>query len=154
MTGSSMKLFFAVSVALMCACVDLKYHDVPTEFQKNCGMDNAKVGQVAHLTNRFVHGVSGTARVVDNCTIVVEHFYYDGIAADSRFILLKDYDWSNYIILTDSMMRNEGFQDETITLPLPAGTNLDNINMISLCCLPGLDYLGNGNLGEGVFQAP
>lgn len=151
MTRASSKLCVALIALVAWGCV---YHPVPSEFQAGCEADHPRVGQVAELTNRFIHGVSGTARIVDNCTIVIEHFYYDGIAVDSRFVGVVDENWKDLAVLTGPMMRTGGYQDETVVIKLPDGVTLDDIEMISLCCLPGIDFLGNGNLGEGVFHNP
>lgn len=151
MTSTSKKLHLALLAASVCGCV---YHVVPTEFQEDCAADDPRVGQVAELTNRFIHGVRGTARIVNNCTIVIEHFYYDGIAADSRWVGVVNEDWANATVLSGPQMRAGGYVDETITIHLPVGVTLDDVPMISLTCLPGVDFLGNGNLGEGVFHEP
>jgi hypothetical protein len=151
MTGASKRLYAAVMAAVVCGCV---YHPVPSEFQGDCAADDPRVGQIAELTNRFIHGVSGTARIVDNCTIVIEHFYYDGIAVDSRWVGAVNGDWKNGKVLSGPQMREGGYVDETIVLHLPEGVTLDDINSIILDCLPGQDFLGSGDLADGFFHAP
>jgi hypothetical protein len=47
-----------------------------------------------------------------------------------------------------------GSTSETFEIPPPEGVTLDDVPMISICYLPGVDFLGNGNLGDGVFQDP
>ena len=113
--------------------------------------------KVAELTDRFIHGVKGTARIVDNCTIVIEHFYYDGIAADSRWIGVQNLEYDglkNAVVLSGPQMRAVPYVDETVVIPLPAGVTLDDVPIISLACLTGIDYLGGGSLGDAVFHAP
>jgi len=149
--SSSKGFYFCLIVVVACGCV---YHSIPTDTQTECGADHERVGQVAELTNRFVHGISGTARIVDNCTIVIEHFNYDGVAVDSRWVGALDGDWANGKVLSGPQMRAGGYQDETIVIPLPEGVTLDDINSISLNCLPGQDFLGNGDLADGFFEAP
>ena len=151
MSGVSRKPRIAFLAIVLGGCV---YHSVPSEFQGGCGTDDPRVGQVAELTNRFIHGISGTARIVDNCTIVIEHFYYDGIAADSRWIGALDGDWKNGAVLSGPQMRATPYVDETIVLPLPENVTLNDINSIALDCLPGQDFLGSGDLADGYFHAP
>ncbi len=151
MTRICKTLHVALLAVAFCGCV---YHPIPSEVQEECGADSPRVGQVAELTNRFIHGISGTARIVDNCTIVVENFYYDGIAADARFVGVVNNDWTDIAVLTGPMMRAGGYQNERIVISLPKGVTLDDIEMISLCCLPGLDFLGSGSLADGVFHNP
>jgi hypothetical protein len=51
-----------------------------------CGRsDNAKVGQVANLST-LSHRVSGKATVIDNCTIEITAFNYDGLGLPDVFI--------------------------------------------------------------------
>jgi hypothetical protein len=44
---------------------------------QSCGKTSSKIGQTATLQTR-AHGVTGTAKVIDNCTIEVSNFNYDG----------------------------------------------------------------------------
>jgi hypothetical protein len=51
---------------------------VTTPSAQACGAKtNAKVGKTLNLSTRG-HGVSGTATVIDNCTIQLSNFNYDG----------------------------------------------------------------------------
>lgn len=151
MTGSMMRLHAVLLAVWVCGCV---YHPIPTSLQEDCAADDPRVGQIAVLTDRFIHGVSGTARIVDNCTIVIEHFYYDGIAVDARVVGVVNNDWQRATVLSGPLMRAGGYQDETLVVRLPEGVTLDDVPMISICCLPGVDFLGTGTLGDGVFQDP
>jgi hypothetical protein len=135
---------------LLGGCV---YHPLPAESQTGCGTDDPRVGYIAEL-NGHVHGVSGTARIVDNCTIVIEHFNYDGIAVDARVVGVVNNDFKNVIVLSGPIMRSGGYHDETLVVPLPQGITLDDVPVISIDCLAGNDLFGEGNFAEGVFHAP
>lgn len=126
---------------------------VPTTTQNGCGADDPRVGYIAELNSRL-HGVSGTARIIDNCTIAIEHFNYDGIALDSRVVGVVNGDFKNVIVLSGPLMRAEGYTDETLLVPLPEGVTLDDVPVISISCLPGIDIFGEANFGEGTFHAP
>jgi hypothetical protein len=140
----------AVAGALLCGCA---YHALPADPQTGCDSDDPRVGYIAEL-NGHVHGVSGTARIVDNCTIVIEHFYYDGIAVDARVVGVVNNDFKNVIVLTGPIMRAEPYVDETLTVALPEGITLDDVPVICIDCLAGNDLFGEGNFGEGAFHAP
>ncbi len=122
--------------------------------QSGCGSDDPRIGYVAELTDRFIHGVSGTARIVDNCTIVIENFYFDGLAVPPAIVGIKNEDFAHPIILNGNILNPAGYHNATMTVPLPAGVTLDDVPMISITCLGGVAAFGYGNLGEGYFHAP
>jgi len=150
MTGARKRLYISLFAAGLLGCT---YTPDPDGYQGDCAADDPRVGYVAELTNRFIHGVSGTARIVDNCTIVIENFYYDGLAADPRWVGVVG-DWEKVTVLSPTQLRPGGYVNETLTIKLPEGVTLDDVPMISLCCMPGLDFLGVGTLADGVFHAP
>lgn len=150
MNHNPLRLWAVLFAACFCGCA---YHALPDAPQTDCGSDDPRVGQIAEL-NGHVHGVSGTARIVDNCTIVIEHFNYDGIAVDSRVVGVVNNDFKNVIVLSGPLMRVGGYQDETLVVHLPQGVTLDDVPVISIDCLTGNDFFGEGNFGEGVFHAP
>ncbi len=122
--------------------------------QSNCGADDPRVGQIAELTNRFIHGVSGTARIVDNCTIVIENFTFDGLGVPPAVVGIINEDWANPVILNGNIFRTGGYHNETLVVPLPEGVTLDDVPMISITCLGGVAAFGYGNFAEGYFHAP
>jgi len=115
--------------------------------QTGCGDDDPRVGQTAVLEGYF-HGVSGTARIVDNCTIVIENFSYDGGGGEVHVIVSPDSDYRNNAkSLTGQIAQKGSYNNVTMTLPLPVGVTLDDVHNISIMCLSfGI------NLGEGTFQ--
>ena len=120
----------------------------PAPGQTGCAADHPKVGMTAVIEG-ISHGVAGTARIVDNCTIVIEHFYYDGIALDPHVVGGKADD-SDLIVLSESIFRLGGYQDETLTVTLPEGVTLDDIERIGIACIPlGVFPL---SFGAGTFQ--
>jgi hypothetical protein len=149
MTGASKRLHAAL-IALTVACGCTVMPDPPAS-QSNCGSDDPRVGQIAGLTNRFIHGISGTARIVDNCTIEIDHFTYDGLAVDARVVGVKNDDYAHVAVLTSKL---RAYHDETLVVPLPEGVTLDDVPTISISCVAGTLAFGQGNLGEGVFHDP
>lgn len=137
-------------VGCLCGCAN---HPLPDPPQTNCSADDPRVGEIAELNGRM-HGISGIARIVDNCTIVIEHFNYDGIAVDARVVGIVNYDFKNVIVLTGPIMRAGGYHDETLVVPLPEGVTLDDVPVISIDCLTGNDLFWIGSFAEGEFHAP
>jgi cytochrome c len=112
-----------------------------------CDADHPRVGQTAILSTRQ-HEVSGTATIVDNCTIEITDFNYDG-----RGIVVQVYTG------VDGVFRGEGvypispdlvgprYTDATLELTLPAGVTLDDFNSISIWCVAvGISF------GDGIFN--
>ncbi len=118
----------------------------PASPQANCGTDDPRIGMTAPLTTRL-HGVQGTARIVDNCTIVIENFSYDGIGIDVRVVGVRNGDIAGGIPLTGDIRRPQGYSNETLTVPLPQGVTLDDVPEIAIVCVTF-----NVNFGEGQFR--
>jgi hypothetical protein len=51
---------------------------------RECDSTHDKIGQIAELQT-FAHQVSGTAVIIDDCTIRVDDFVYHGAGVDVRF---------------------------------------------------------------------
>jgi hypothetical protein len=99
-----------------------------------CGTNDPRVGSTAELTT-LMHGVRGTAKIVSNCKIVIEHFYYDGISLDTRVVGVQGEDYWNCVVLTADIGKAGGYQDVTLEVPLPDGVTLDDIPRIAITCV-------------------
>ena len=108
-----------------------------------CGDDHPRVGQSLTFATR-AHGVRGSARVVDNCTIVVESFDYDGGGVDSRFYGAKNSTWADGFALSENLVRPMAYRGETITLKVPVGKSLDDLDGLSVWCIPFAASFGDG----------
>ena len=51
---------------------------------RDCDATHPKIGQIATLST-IAHQVSGPAVIVDDCTVRVDDFVYDGAGVDVRF---------------------------------------------------------------------
>lgn len=146
MTRSAHVLWLALTPLLLCAACN----DVPEvgPLQENCGSTHPKVGQQAVL-NGYLHGIRGTATIVDDCTIVIEGFYYDGMGLDVRVVgaAANEDVSSGGVILTENIRRV--YDNETITVKLPVGVSLDRIDQIGIICKSF-----NIDFGDGWFVAP
>ena len=121
--------------------------DNPTPGQGNCGTDHPMVGQTANLTTRF-HDVAGTATVIDNCTIQIDQFSYDG-----EGIIVEIYGGTQgnynrpvgFPITGDIVGRR--FNNETYLVPLPSHVSLDDFDGISVWCSAVGVSFGDGQFG-------
>ena len=112
-----------------------------------CEKSNAKVGQVATLSTR-AHGVSGKVVVIDNCTLEIRNFNYDGGGLSRVFVYGAKA--GNYAagFPVGNNLRGTQFVNQTVTVTLSAG-DLDKMDGISIWCTDA-----NANFGDGVFKAP
>jgi len=117
--------------------------------QGDCAADDPRIGRTAELENTFIHGIQGTARIVSNCTIVIENFFYDGIGFDVRIVGVKDGDFANPTVLSPgNLVRAGGYTDQTLTVTLPEGVTLDDVPTISVMCVPFRFSFGAGTFSE------
>lgn len=109
-----------------------------------CEKTNAKVGQVATLSTRS-HGVSGKVVVVDNCTLEIRNFSYDGGGLSKVFVYGGTA--GNYTagFPVGNNLRGTSFANQTLTVNLKAG-ELDKMDGVSIWCTDA-----NANFGDGLF---
>ena len=114
--------------------------------QTNCSISDLRVGQEATLIRRE-HGVSGVARIVDDCTIVLENFFFDGGGLDVRVVGASDSNLQTRTILSNNLVRLVGYNNETLSLALPVGKTLSDVQWISIYCITV-----RASFGDGQFQ--
>lgn len=132
--------------AALTACGGPTFRD--EDVQTGCGSDHPRVGFAAELATRY-HGVRGTVRAVDDCTLVIEGFHYDGGGLDVRVMgVAAGTDFADGQILTDDIL-GQSFAGETLTIPLPNGLTLDDIEEVSVWCL-----VAGVSFGDGELRAP
>ncbi|MFK7930507.1 MAG: DM13 domain-containing protein [Myxococcota bacterium] len=95
------------------------------------------------------HDVAGTAVLVDENTLEIRDFIYDGGGLNARFFLLPaGGDFNRDIELTDNLVGSPS-DGQTLTLTIPDGVAQEDWNAITLWCIPaGVSF------GTGVFEAP
>ena len=115
--------------------------------------DYSRTGWQANLST-LAHGVSGVAEIVDERTIVLRNFNYDG-GGPAVYAYLGTENSNPAFETGLSMMPlltriGQPYVNETITVTLPiSGANLDGFLAISIWCE---DF--KINFGSGVFQEP
>lgn len=106
---------------------------------------HAKVGEVATFTNYF-HGIAGTAHIVNNRTIELRNFYYDGLGpAVVAYVSTNSAFYPGYAI--SDYLNGTAYANTNLAFTLPAGLVLNDITYISIWCI---DF--SANFGDGEFQ--
>ena len=114
-----------------------------------CPKTNDKVGWTATLSTLF-HGVKGNATIVDDCTIVITNFFFDGNGLDVRLYGAIDSNFQAGFAIGPQLYNfPTGYDDETLSFTLPEGKTMDDLNSISVWCVT----VGT-SFGDGVFSAP
>jgi len=117
---------------------------------RECDATHSKIGQVAELQTRE-HQVSGTAVIIDDCTVRVDEFVYDGTGIDVRFYSGLGGDYINGFSMSEEDLRRDGGYDgsEPVYAQLPEGRTLDDLDGISVWCVPA-----RASFGDGLFANP
>jgi hypothetical protein len=113
----------------------------------SCTKLSPKIGQVATLSTR-AHGVSGKARIVDDCTIEITNFNYDGGGLPDVFVYgAKAANYASGFAIGPNLF-GKAQSNATIVLTLKE-KDLDNLDGISIWCVRA-----SANFGDGLFVAP
>jgi Electron transfer DM13 len=114
---------------------------------QTCAKTSAKIGQVATLQTR-AHGVTGTAKVIDNCTIEMSNFNYDGGGLPDVFAYGgKAGNYAAGFAIGKNLFGTK-VTNGSITLTLKDG-DLDNLDGLSVWCVrAGVSF------GDGLFIKP
>lgn len=111
-----------------------------------CGSTHPRVGQVAELQD-FFHGVGGTAEILDDCTIEIRDFTYDGTGIDVLLYGGLGGDYDNGFGIGDQLIKAGGYAGDTLTFTLPQGRTFDDLDGVSVWCVTvGVDF------GSGMFE--
>ncbi len=96
------------------------------------------------------HDVEGTAVIVDDQTLEIRGFTYDGGGINARVFLVVDgQPFSDRFELTDNLVGTGPYDDDVLPLDLPADAEPGDWNAITLWCVPaGVSF------GFGVFTPP
>ena len=111
---------------------------------ESCASTHPKVGQRAELQEIF-HDVGGTAIIEDDCTIAIENFQFDGGGINVRIYggLNGNYD-DGFALEGPNLVRAQPYEGERIEVKLPEGTTLDDLDGVSVWCVPVQSDFGSG----------
>jgi Electron transfer DM13 len=111
---------------------------------QTCSKNNVKVGKTAVLSTKS-HLVSGIATVIDDCTIEIKNFNYDGGGLPDVFVYGgKAGNYAAGFAIGPNLFGTRR-TNETIRVTLKTG-DLDNLDGISIWCVRA-----NVNFGDGLF---
>ncbi|GLS91874.1 hypothetical protein GCM10007916_29440 [Psychromonas marina] len=114
-----------------------------------CTQAHQLVGSSADFST-LAHQVSGTATIIDDCTIEVTNFSYDGSAPQVYFYAARDnqYTSNDAFAVSQQLLVGRAYNSETVQLRLPTGKTLDDLNSISVWCVEF-----SANFGEVNFKS-
>lgn len=111
-----------------------------------CSALHPRVGQTLRLVSK-AHGVQGSAIIIDDCTIKVDGFSYDGGGVDVRFYGGIDDDYANGFPMTENLVGTP-FSNQSLNITMPADKSLDDLNGLSVWCYDFTVSFGDGRFGE------
>jgi hypothetical protein len=105
----------------------------------------ARAGYRAVFTQPGQHDAVGSATIVDERTIQIDHFTYDG-TAPAVYLYLGEHDtqadFENGFPI--GPMLDRAYADESVTVQLPAGQSLDGYGALSVWCVTFTANFGSG----------
>jgi len=114
-----------------------------------CTSNHSRVGHTGEFIT-FSHDVSGIATIIDDCTIEITQFTYDGGGPQVYFYggIDKVFNDESAFEIGD-LLTNNVFDNDTLTITLPEGRTLDDLNSLSVWCVRF-----NANFGSLYFTEP
>ncbi len=114
-----------------------------------CTSTHPHVGWIADLGVNTGEGqVSGKVAIVDDCTLELRDFSYNGEGIDTRVYGSKDQSFMTGFIMGDDLL-GKVFKKQTLRVKLPADKTLNDLSWVSIRCVPA-----KYNFGMGQFKAP
>lgn len=116
-----------------------------------CATNHPDVGKTTMLST-LQHDVSGLATIIDDCTIEITGFNYDGggITVYVYGGLNGDYsdrDGGPGFLMGPNLVRSSQYINETLRVQLPSNKTLDDLDGVSIWCS---DF--NISFGDGLFN--
>ncbi len=114
-----------------------------------CAKTNPRVGWTADLGKNTGEGqVTGFVTMVDDCTLELTHFSYDGNGIEVHVFGSKVDNFRPGFAIGPDLFGHQ-FHDETLRVTLPAGKTLGDLDWVSIWCVAA-----GANFGSGPFSAP
>jgi cytochrome c len=114
---------------------------------RDCESTHAKIGSTATLVEQF-HDVGGVATIVDDCTIRIDNFTFDGNGINVQVYGGLNEKYSAGFSMSGDIRRAEAYAGETITVQLPEGMTLDDMDGLSVWCVPAGQSFGAGKFSQ------
>jgi len=116
---------------------------LPPENSQNTST-NLAVGRSAEFSN-LAHDIAGTLTVIDDRTLEISNFSYDGRGVRVFFYYGTDGNYRDGGPL-GTQLNGRPYDNETIQLTLPDNLTLDDFNGISVWCVPFFANFGDARL--------
>lgn len=113
--------------------------------QSNCSQTHPNVGKKARLST-LSHQVAGEAEIIDDCTIRISSFHFDGGGIDVRVYGGQAGHYEQGPQLSKDFL-GMAFVEGTMEFRLPPGISLDDFDGISIWCVAV-----QISFGDGLFQ--
>jgi hypothetical protein len=117
--------------------------EVPGDELRECDSTHAKIGQTATLVEAF-HDVGGVATIVDDCTIRIDNFTFDGTGINVQIYGGEGEDYARGFSVSGDIRRATAYAGESITVQLPENLTLDDLDGLSVWCVPAGASFGDG----------
>ncbi len=138
----------AITLAFASACGTYSSDDLDVgDTQAGCSSDDPRVGTDAELDGR-AHGVRGRVAIIDDCTVELRDFHFDGGGLDVRAIGASTRNYENGAVLTNDLRRASGYNGETLRIAFPTGVGLDDVQHLSIWCVPANVSFGDASLAD------
>lgn len=111
----------------------------------DCTSDHLFVGRTAELSTRS-HGVTGTITILNDCTIAVSQFNYDGGGPAVYFYAGVGQNYASNSFPIGPRLNGRQWVNDSLLLPIPEGMSLDDFDSLSVWCF---DF--NANFGDAFF---
>ncbi|WP_170252869.1 DM13 domain-containing protein [Colwellia echini] len=142
--GSAHQTLLANDEAI--AHFQLTLNDINNKELNSCTSTHEKIGYSGFF-NTISHNVSGKATIIDDCTIEISQFSYDGGGPLVYFYGATDHEYAgDNAFRLGNLLTGTIFNDATISITLPQGKSLDDLTGLSVWCV---DF--NANFGQMEF---
>ncbi|MBC7974875.1 MAG: DM13 domain-containing protein, partial [Myxococcales bacterium] len=114
---------------------------------RSCAKTHARVGQTAVLETH-IHGTSGKATIIDDCTVEISEFTYDGGGIFVQVFGAIDRDYQRGFAMTSKDLRKPGgYSNAVLRVNLPADRTLNDLDSIAVWCVPA-----GANFADGLLE--
>ncbi len=115
-------------------------NDISNTNLKSCTTEHEKVGQSGFF-NTFAHNVSGKATIIDDCTIEISQFSYDGGGPDVYFYGATEHQYASaQAFPLGQQINGKAYDNASIIITLPQNKTLDDLTGLSVWCV---DFAAN-----------
>jgi len=129
-----------ISPAMAIEHFQLTLNEISNNNLTQCTSEHPMVGQSGFF-NTLAHNVSGKATIIDDCTIEITQFSYDGGGPDVYFYAAINHQYAeNDAFPIGQRLNGQSYENADITIKLPQNKSLDDLNGLSVWCI---DFAAN-----------